>query len=139
MIPLSDLKALCQQWASQDANIAAIALVGSYARGEAKDDSDVDLLVLTHRTFDPYFQNQAWLNRFGEPQDWMFEDYGAARSVRADFEWGEVEFCFATVLWASVPLDEGSRRVLSGGAEIWVDHDGSFSNALRIVREGPSS
>ena len=32
-------------WASAQEDIQAIAFVGSYARGEARDDSDIDLVL----------------------------------------------------------------------------------------------
>ena len=35
------------RWASAQLDVQAIALVGSYARGEARDDSDIDLVLLT--------------------------------------------------------------------------------------------
>jgi predicted nucleotidyltransferase len=36
-------------WASSQADVQGIALVGSYARGAARDDSDIDLVILTHQ------------------------------------------------------------------------------------------
>ena len=35
------------QWASVREDVQAIALVGSYARDEARDDSDIDFVILT--------------------------------------------------------------------------------------------
>jgi len=35
------------QWASVREDVQAIALVGSYARDETRDDSDIDLVILT--------------------------------------------------------------------------------------------
>lgn len=48
-----------RRWADPQRDIKAILLVGSYARGQAHDESDIDLVLLTDEPDkylqDPYF------------------------------------------------------------------------------------
>ena len=47
---LTDLfLAQLKQWAAEDPGITALLIVGSYARGTNKPDSDLDLVILTSR------------------------------------------------------------------------------------------
>jgi predicted nucleotidyltransferase len=49
------------EWAKAQPTICAVALVGSHARGTARADSDIDLIVLT--TDPQYFRaDTAWLS-----------------------------------------------------------------------------
>ena len=50
-------------WASAHEDVQAIALVGSYARGEARDDSDIDLVLLTDQS-QKYLEELKWIERF---------------------------------------------------------------------------
>jgi predicted nucleotidyltransferase len=49
------------QWASRQADIAAVALVGSWARGAARVDSDIDLMILTDSLM-LFRQDEKWVN-----------------------------------------------------------------------------
>jgi predicted nucleotidyltransferase len=52
-------------WSMAQSDIEAGALTGSYARGVATEDSDVDLMILgTDRR--RYVENKEWLSIFGE-------------------------------------------------------------------------
>ena len=64
MIPASTIMPLLTffvRWALTQEGVLAVALLGSYARDEARSDSDVDLLVLTSEP--ERFQSQtAWVD-----------------------------------------------------------------------------
>ncbi|HEX9386151.1 MAG TPA: nucleotidyltransferase domain-containing protein, partial [Anaerolineales bacterium] len=62
-------------WASAHGDMQAIALVGSYARGEAREDSDIDLVLLTDRP-QQYLEDIKWIERFGVMKKHQTEDYG---------------------------------------------------------------
>ncbi len=69
------------EWAKAQPTICAVALVGSYARGIARVDSDIDLIVLT--TVPQFFRAEAaWLHAINwnvlaaRPAKWQDEDYG---------------------------------------------------------------
>jgi predicted nucleotidyltransferase len=118
-------------WFQERSGVAAIALVGSHARGAARPDSDIDLVILVD---DPqvYVHEQGWLSFLVADvlndvaiasQD---EDYGPLWSRRVFLASGhEVEFGFARPSWAATePLDAGTREVVRDGCQALYDpHD----------------
>lgn len=79
-------------WASDQSDVQAIALVGSYARGAAKDDSDIDLVILTDQP-KKYLDDLKWTERFGNVEKHQTEDYGKLISRRVWYRNGvEVEY-----------------------------------------------
>lgn len=108
-------------WASAQQDIEAVALVGSYARGEASEDSDVDLVILTSGV-DRYLRDWSWVSLFGEAAECREEAYGRVTSVRAFYESGlEVEYGFTKPDWADTPVDEGTSDVVRNGMKILHD------------------
>jgi predicted nucleotidyltransferase len=79
-------------WAAVQGDVHAIALVGSYARGAARDDSDIDLVLLTDQP-QKYLEELKWIERFGRLEKRQTEDYGKLTSVRVWYRDGvEVEY-----------------------------------------------
>ena len=116
-------------WAESE-GIQAVALVGSHARGAARHDSDVDLVVLTRRKPE-LIADLRWLDRFGRVERTQIEDWGRVTSIRAWFEGGlEVEFGIAAPEWAT-DADDGTRIVISSGFEVVSDPAGILET-LRI-------
>lgn len=102
-------------WGSEQADIQAIALVGSYARGAARDDSDIDLVILTDQP-QKYLNAPEWIKRFGGVEKQQTEDYSKLISVRVWYQDGvEVEYGITKPDWAATPLDAGTREVILGG------------------------
>lgn len=105
------------RWAEQQADITGVLLVGSYARGAARADSDVDLVILTDRP-QIYLDSISWAKTFGDVSRWQKEDWGELTSVRVWYAGGlEVEFGVTLPDWAAPPMDAGTRRVVSGGVQ----------------------
>jgi hypothetical protein len=103
------------RWADGEPDILAVALVGSHARGAATSQSDVDLVILTTRP-QAFLDDTAWAGEFGIVTRQQTESYGRLISLRVWYVDGpEVEFGFTTPAWASLPLDEGTRRVIQDG------------------------
>jgi predicted nucleotidyltransferase len=83
-------------WACDQSDVQAIALVGSYARGAAKDDSDIDLVILTDQP-QKYLDTIKWTERFGSVEKHQTEDYGKLISIRVWYQNGpEVEYGITT-------------------------------------------
>ena len=113
-------------WASSRRDLRAVVLVGSHARGTARPDSDVDLMLLTERPRD-LTDDLSWVNELGTVDRLELESWGRVTSVRAWYAGGpEVEFSLATPDWVKQP-DEGTRRVLGDGYRVLLDRDEIFS------------
>jgi len=127
-------------WAENHVDIASVALVGSHARGNARVDSDVDL-VLQCASPARYLGDLSWISEFGVAKDVSVEDYGVVQSVRVFYEDGpEVEYGITSSKWATLPLDEGTLKVLRDGVKVLLDRDGSLNRAveLALARRGSS-
>jgi hypothetical protein len=116
-------------WARAQPKIRAVALVGSHARGTARMDSDIDLVLLATDA-DRIRADTTWVTEIDRheigtrPQRWRDQEYGAAWSRRIWLEphYGQVELTFAPLSWATTdPVDDGTRRVISGGCRILHD------------------
>lgn len=122
-----DLEKLMQSvvaWAEKERGIVGVALVGSHARGAARPDSDVDLMLLSPNP-QPYLEDRGWLERFGPVTAVEAEDWGPVTSLRTVYEGGpEVEFGLSTPAWASIPVDAGTRRVVADGLRVLYDPEG---------------
>jgi predicted nucleotidyltransferase len=102
--------------------VRAVALVGSYARGEARPDSDIDLVVLT-------------VDVERVVADAELSRALGAEPVQAHREWGvlierrfvlpegiEVDVGVVPLSWAGD--DPGTQRVVADGLQIIYDPDG---------------
>jgi predicted nucleotidyltransferase len=129
------------QWASHRPDISAAALVGSWARGEARVDSDIDLMFVAA---DPvsFRQDEKWLHEIqwavvdAEIDDWKDKDYGViwSRHVFLDNE-TEIEFGFGLPSWASVnPVDAGTFRMVSEGCRILYDAENLLGKLIDKVK-----
>jgi predicted nucleotidyltransferase len=129
-------------WFQERPGVAAIALVGSHARGAARPDSDIDMVILVD---DPqaYRHEQSWLSSLAvnalndtviTSQD---EDYGPLWSRRVFLASGhEVEFGFARRTWAATePLDSGTRHVVRDGCRALYDPHGIVERLIAAVHQ----
>ncbi|HEX9013003.1 MAG TPA: nucleotidyltransferase domain-containing protein [Anaerolineaceae bacterium] len=121
MRTLEDIQGFLSQvgsWAAGREDVLAVALVGSYARGSAREDSDIDLLILCAAPGD-LLADPSWMGQFGAVLRQQGEDYGKVTSLRAWYVDGrEVEFGIASRIWAAHPLDDGTRRVIQDGMRV---------------------
>lgn len=102
-------------WASVEVGLLAAALVGSYARRTATPGSDVDL-VLIARQPQVYLEDTRWAATFGPVRQMQVEDYGKLKSLRVWYaDELEVEYGITDENWAAIPVDEGTRQVVTGG------------------------
>ena len=130
---LADVRA----WALGEASVKAVLLVGSHARNEARKDSDVDLVIMAENP-DFYTHDATFVNRFGTCMRSTREDYGKLVSIRAFYDHDlEVEFGITSPDWASLPLDAGTRGVLSDGYKILVDKNNSLQEVAEHIPQQP--
>jgi predicted nucleotidyltransferase len=119
-------------WISAQLDVHGIALVGSYARGAARDDSDIDLVILTDQPR-KYLDDIQWIERFGVVEKHQTEDYGKLISLRVWHQNGhEVEYGITTPDWAAIPLDEGTRQVISDGVLVLFERGNLLSRHLKL-------
>ena len=68
-------------WASNQPDVQGVALVGSQAHGTAKEDSDIDLVILTDKPR-KYLDEVQWTKHFGVVEKHETEEYGQLTSSR---------------------------------------------------------
>jgi len=125
-----------KQWAETKFDLTGLALVGSYARNEARVDSDLDLVLLAP---DPqnFINEPEWIADFGPVTSYEVEDWGLVTSLRVFYEDGlEVEYGVTSSVWVNSPIDEGTHRVIADGMQILLDRDGLLSRALAEATSG---
>jgi hypothetical protein len=119
-----------------------LALVGSYARDAARQNSDVDVLILVEdlKLFlvQGWFDEIDWPSLGALPVDTRFVQYGVIWSNHVRLDNGlEVEFSFAALSWAAArPLDLGARQVISDGCRILYDPEGLLGAACAEISNG---
>ena len=119
------LLATLRGWAQGRPNIVAVGLVGSWARGDARMDSDVDVVLLTEdRTL--YLEDDAWVREVGGVELVWTRRWGTVTERRFDLPFGlEVELVAVLPSWAATdPVDEGMRRVVTEGVSVVYDPKG---------------
>ena len=129
------------RWAAQRSDVLGVALVGSYARGNPHQGSDVDLVMVVENV-DRYLSDDGWLRSFGRVESIDEEDYGLVQSRRVRYAGGlEVEWGLTDRKWlCTKPLDEPTAKVIAEGMRILRDPHGSVGKlheAVRMWRERP--
>lgn len=148
MVPATAITPLLTQvvrWAANDDRITAVALVGSYARGAARPDSDVDLVILTpdpqrFRAETGWVREMPWDDLQLSVVTWVDRDYGLLWSRHLQLSNGlEVELGFAPPAWAATdPCDPGTLGVIRNGCWILLDPTGLL-NRLAFMGGRPPS
>jgi GNAT superfamily N-acetyltransferase len=125
-----------ETYASGQEDVEAVGLVGSWARGNARLDSDVDLILIT-TTPSRYLTGTEWMSRFP-----------GARLIRT-MAWGdvlterrfllpsglEVEVGITDARWASTdPVDEGTAEVVTDALRIIYDPEGLLARLAAETR-----
>lgn len=126
---------LFPRWARRRADVRGLALVGSWARGTPRPDSDVDLILLT---VEPglYTGGEGWIAELGGVAPVATRPWGAITERRFSLPSGlEVEVGVGRPPWASItPVDEGTRRVATDGLVALHDPDRLLGELLEHCR-----
>lgn len=122
-------------WARRRPDVRGVALVGSWARGAARPDSDVDLVVLTD---DPghYVEGEEWTAELGGTRIVRTQAWGPLTERRLLLDDGlELEVGVVLPSWAATdPVDPGTRRVVTDGMRILHDPEGRFAGLALACR-----
>jgi hypothetical protein len=124
-------------WAHEHPGVRGLGIAGSWARGEGRPDSDVDLIVLTTEP-DQFTLSDEWLNAFGSPQVVRRRQSGAVTKRRVELPSGlKIEFGIAPPGRAGGDfLDAGTRRAIREGLRIIYDPDGQLGRLRKASAAG---
>lgn len=133
-----------RSWVKARDDLRALALAGSWATGNARPGSDVDLLIVASEP-DDYRRPREWLNDIGfseagfEIERYETAIYGAVWSCHTFLKPGaEVELTFAAPAWTSTsPIDDGTRSVVADGFQVIVDKDGALARLAAAIQAEP--
>ncbi len=129
-----ELIANVREWSARDRRVIAAAVCGSYARGDARPDSDVDFCIVA-RERGPLLDDRSWIHGLGADvrvSD-AVEDYRLVQSIRAYFGSLEVEFGVTDATWAQVPLDRETAAVINDGLRVLYDPEGRLAAAAAFA------
>jgi uncharacterized protein len=116
-------------WAACESSVIGAVLVGSHARGSARADSDIDIVIITQNsTF--LLEHNEWIEHFGEVSKLKDEDWGAVQARRVFYKNGvEIEFGITIPAWLETnPIDPGTEHVMKEGYKILIDKSGLLSS-----------
>ena len=135
---LRALEARAIRWARQRTDVAAVVLVGSFARGEARLDSDIDLLLLVEDP-QPLNTDTSWLDVLAPgAAPLRTGQWGPVTEHRVIASTGlELEFGIAAPSWAALPLDPGTAGVLRDSARPIHDPGQLIATAIDNAQRHP--
>ena len=105
-----------QTWAAARDDVVAAAIVGSWARGAAREDSDVDVVLLTEDV--SAFEADGWIAELAPAAELVrTAEWGAIAERRLCLPSGlEIEVGIGHPSWArAAPVDPGTRAVVRDG------------------------
>ena len=127
-------------WVEGRSDLKSLGLAGSWVRGSARANSDLDLLILADNP-ELYRSTQDWLLHILLPGPFRIAShsgatYGVVWSCHVALEpAAELELSFGSLDWASTnPVDAGTRRIISDGLRVIVDKDGRLQRIVESVK-----
>lgn len=121
-------------WAIGRKDIVGLLLVGSCARGTARPDSDIDIVLLTT---DPIqYSNNSWAVELTLGKPIRTQQWGPITERRYVTVTGlEVEMNIGSPDWARVdPVDSGTHRVITDGAHALHDPNGILESLIHACQ-----
>jgi hypothetical protein len=128
---VADLLDRVARWAASREDVVGLLLVGSWARGSGRADSDVDLVLLT--TAQERYADGTWSADLVPGERIRTRRWGPITEYRHVTASGlEVEIGVGHPDWAQAdPVDPGTRRVVTDGARPLHDPAGILAALLR--------
>ena len=100
------------RWSNKRKDIRALGLTGSYARQDATENSDVDLVIIVDKPAD-YLTDISWTRVFGRVIAKRFEGHAYIQTLRVWYENGlEVEYAFTSPEWVRTAASIGMKRLV---------------------------
>ncbi|MDR6979583.1 putative nucleotidyltransferase [Streptomyces sp. 3330] len=120
------------RWAGNRSDVVGLLLVGSFARGTAGPDSDVNLVVLSTAPA-RYAQDAGWAREPALGEAIGIRERGSVTAWRYATAAGlEVEVGVGSVRWARTdPVDADTRRAVTDGARPLYDPAGILGALIR--------
>jgi hypothetical protein len=127
----SELIAKVTDWAQRDDRVVGAGVCGSYARGQAKPDSDIDFCILTADP-DSLLKDRSWITGFGSDARvaGAVEDYNLVQSIRVFYGETEAEFGVTDQAWMELPIDHETAGVMNDGLRMLYDPAGRLERAV---------
>lgn len=131
---------LVQKFSKEQKEILALALCGSWARGNPHDRSDIDFIFIVKDKFG--FKRNDWLKQIDLSQidetilHFKDMEYGQVWSRHVFLKSQiEIEFSFANINWANVPdIHEGTEKVVRDGFKILYDPKLILHNLVKPLK-----
>jgi len=124
-----------EAFAAAEASIEAVVIVGSWANGTAKPESDIDVIMVTSST-DRLLSEYTWVYKFGRSLSSDEEDYDLVHVLRAFYDGGmEVEFGITTEAWLADDQLKATGKILDTGCKVVYDP----KNLIAAFREKAKS
>ncbi|MGW3089723.1 nucleotidyltransferase domain-containing protein [Streptomyces sp. NPDC001108] len=119
------------RWARGREDIVGLLLVGSCARNAARQESDIDIVLLTTEE-SQYLLEDAWAVELGLGELIRTQSWGPVTERRYATASGmEVELGITSPTWAETdPVDPGTHRVVTDGARVLHDPAGILTGLL---------
>ena len=131
-----ELIAKVANWSQYDHRVVASGVCGSYARGKARPDSDIDFCILT-KDPDSLLNERSWIHDLGANARvaGSVEDYNLVQSIRVFYGSIEAEFGVTDEAWMQLPIDEETASVLNDGLQVLYDPEGRLAAAAAYAAE----
>jgi predicted nucleotidyltransferase len=122
-------------WSKRHKEVKGAAIVGSWARGTARPDSDIDVILITPRP-DDLLNNQEWLSEFGAAEKIEREDWGLVQSLRVFYmDKQEIEFGITTEQWTSPEeINLGTGEIILDGIVVVYDPHKLLEKAIDLTK-----
>jgi predicted nucleotidyltransferase len=125
-----------RSWAAGRADVVAVAIVGSWARDGASEDSDIDVVLLTDNP-SSYLEGNEWIAGLAPTADLLRTgEWGAIEERRLLLPSGlEIEVGLGLPSWAdTAPVDPGTRAVVRDGLRALFDPRGLLAKLVAACR-----
>jgi predicted nucleotidyltransferase len=122
-------------WSEQQTHIKGVAVVGSFARGDFRSNSDVDLTIISTNKELTLEKIKNQFN-FDNIESSTLEEWGILTSLRIFYANGlNVEYGVVTDEWVKEPLDEGTKYVVKNGFIAITDKEDIFYSVRKFLNK----